>query len=597
MIHNSPSHIYHSALPLSPSSSWLYKCHSVEPLCGVKVVKGIPAEWGKCSCTVLFDNPIWALSYWNNIVAAGSKDIIILDAITGRQMAVLSGHTGWVKSVAFSPDGRSLVSGSNDRSVKLWDIQTGGVIKTFNGHTDYVLSASISVDCSRIVSGSEDGAICLWNIQTEKCLYTTKQWTRARQVSFSPINPQHIISISGNKVLQWDANGHMIPPMYDNDPSTLTTTNMMFAFSPDHTHLAVCEHGCVTVKKFDSGEIVAKLYVANSHTAAHCCFSPDGRFVAATGYNTAYVWNIASPNPYLLETFVNNNGFFALIFPSPSSLISAYKSVEFWKIGNLPIDKAITNPQSTLHSSPPIEFVSLQARAGIAISGDAYGAVKIWDLLTGLCKASFVAPHSSNQHRSLWDAKLTDGRLISICKYYDSVYHKIEIHDIRTGEQLTTLESPGHSDIRISGDGSKFFFLGSGYIEARSTQTGELMGKAELELDGRKYLDPLCIDNSKVWICSISASAQEGWDFGTSGSSPVPFDPSTGRPYLDFIGSASWQADSLCWIKDTATGKNIFQLSGRYANPKHVQWDGQYLVTGYESGEVLILDFHDMCPQ
>jgi len=53
-------------------------------------------------------------------------------------------------------------------------------------------------------------------------------------------------------------------------------------------------------------------------------------------------------------------------------------------------------------------------------------------------------------------------------------------------------------------------------------------------------------------------SAQEGWDFGISGSSPVPFDPPTGRPHLDFIGGNFQQTNVPYWIKDTITGKEVF---------------------------------------
>jgi len=120
------------------------------------------------------------------------------------------------------------------------------------------------------------------------------------------------------------------------------------------------------------------------------------------------------------------------------------------------------------------------------------------------------------------------------------------------------------------------------------------VGRVELGLEGRPYLDSLYIDSSRVWINSMGSSAQEGWDFGTS---PVQFNPSTGRPHLDFIGGAEWQTDGPCWIKDTVTGKKVFQLSGRYAKPNDIQWDGQYLVAGYGSGEVLILDFDHMYPQ
>ena len=141
-IHGSPSHIYHSALPFSPSSSWLYECYSAQLSQEVKVVKGLPAGWGTCSRTVSLSGGALDLSYWNNTVAVGSGpgDIIILDIITGSQTAVLSGHTDRVNSLTFSSDGKSLVSGSHDTTVKFWDVQTGGVVKTFHGHTGRVWS-------------------------------------------------------------------------------------------------------------------------------------------------------------------------------------------------------------------------------------------------------------------------------------------------------------------------------------------------------------------------------------------------------------------------------------------------------------------------
>ena len=582
-IHDSPSHIYYSALPLSPSSSWLHKCYSAELSLKVNVVKGLPAEWGACSRTVLLDCYTITLSYWNNTIAveSGGGDIIILDAITGRQMAVLSEHISWVRSVAFSSDGRSLVSGSEDRTVKLWDMQTGGAIKTFCGHTDWVNSVAISVDCSRIVSGSSDDTICLWDIQTGECLYTIKQQHTVSHVSFSPICPQHIISISNSKVWHWNDNDHNIPPSYD---------GTHIAFSPNHTQFTLCDGKDVTVQKSDSGAVVAKFSVANGRTQ-YCCFSPDGKLVAAAADNIAYVWKITSSDPYPIETFIGHTDRIkSLVFSSPSTLVSAShdKSIKFWQISTLSTDQVVTNPESTSLYSPPIISVSLQTRAGIATSSDANGVIKIWNISTGICKTSFKTPSADAQNWFKRDAKLLDGRLIAT--WCDSV--TINIWDIGKGEHLKTLITSGCDDLRISGDGFKIFSLGGGYIEAWSMWMWEFLGRAKVELNGGQYLDSLCIDGSRVWIHSDCSSAQEGWEFGTSGSSPIPFNPSTGRPHLDFIGSASQWTDGPCWIKDTVTGKNIFQLSGRYAKPKDIQWDGQYLVAGYESGEVLILDFH-----
>ena len=123
------------------------------------------------------------------------------------------------------------------------------------------------------------------------------------------------------------------------------------------------------------------------------------------------------------------------------------------------------------------------------------------------------------------------------------------------------------------------------------------MGEMKLELEQGFYLDPLQMDNSQIWIRLKDFSTQ-GWEFDISNSVPVPLsDGFTERPLLDFIGGAWWQTEDPSWIKNVVTGKEVFQLSGRYVKPNHIEWDGQYLVAGYRSGEVLILDFHHLYPQ
>jgi WD40 repeat protein len=76
----------------------------------------------------------------------------------------LTGHTDWVNSVAFSPDGRLLASGSSDRTIKLWDVATGREVRTLSGHTDIVTSVAFSPDGRLLASGSDDKTIKLWDI-------------------------------------------------------------------------------------------------------------------------------------------------------------------------------------------------------------------------------------------------------------------------------------------------------------------------------------------------------------------------------------------------------------------------------------------------
>ena len=121
------------------------------------MVRGFSTGWGACFRTVFMNEDICSLAYWENTVAVGLlSDIIILNAVTGSKITVLSGHTGLVFSLAFLPDGTSLVSGSWDNTIKLWDMQTGGVVKTFQGHTNIILSVSISPNSTTIASVSED---------------------------------------------------------------------------------------------------------------------------------------------------------------------------------------------------------------------------------------------------------------------------------------------------------------------------------------------------------------------------------------------------------------------------------------------------------
>ena len=144
--------------------------------------------------------------------------------------------------------------------------------------------------------------------------------------------------------------------------------------------------------------------------------------------------------------------------------------------------------------------------------------------------------------------------------------------------------------IRISGDGSKVFCLTERSIQAWSIQTGEVVGKVEFE--GNPGVDPLYVDDSKVWVCFEDLSIQ-GWDFGILGTSPILLSNTfPDWPHLKLVGGTDWETGPTM-IKDIVTGKEVFQLAGRYAKPLDVQWDGQYLAVGYESGEILILAFDD----
>ena len=98
-------------------------------------------------------------------LASGSDDntIKLWNSQDGRLIRTLTGHTDRVYSVAFSPDGQTIASGSRDNTIKLWNSQDGRLIRTLTGHTDRVYSVAFSPDGQTIASGSTDKTIKLWN--------------------------------------------------------------------------------------------------------------------------------------------------------------------------------------------------------------------------------------------------------------------------------------------------------------------------------------------------------------------------------------------------------------------------------------------------
>jgi WD40 repeat protein len=109
------------------------------------------------------------------------------------------------------------------------------------------------------------------------------------------------------------------------------------------------------------------------------------------------------------------------------------QSVKFWQIGGLSTDPVAGDPKSTPPTSVPIQSVSLQAENGIAISSDSDGVVKVWDISTGLCKASFQTPAKGCYWR---DAQMIDGRLIFVWLGIKGIH----IWDTDEGELLQIVE-------------------------------------------------------------------------------------------------------------------------------------------------------------
>jgi hypothetical protein len=95
---------------------------------------------------------------------SGVSALRLWNVSTGQQMATLEGHTNWVRSVAFSRDGRRIVTGADDHTARIWDAKTGEQIAAMEGHTQAVNSAVFSPDGRQVVTASDDESARIWDV-------------------------------------------------------------------------------------------------------------------------------------------------------------------------------------------------------------------------------------------------------------------------------------------------------------------------------------------------------------------------------------------------------------------------------------------------
>jgi hypothetical protein len=210
------------------------------------------------------------------VTASDDRTARLWDAETGKKIAVLKAHTNWVRSASFSPDGKRVVTASFDNTARLWDAETGKEIAVLKAHNSWVRSASFSPDGKRVVTASDDETARLWDASTGAEIAVLKAHSRSvNAASFSPDGKRVVTASDDQTARLWDAEtGAEIAVLGAHSRSVNAAS-----FSPDGKRVVTASDD-QTARLWDA-ETGAEITVLRAHSRSvnAASFSPDGRRV------------------------------------------------------------------------------------------------------------------------------------------------------------------------------------------------------------------------------------------------------------------------------------------------------------------------------
>ncbi|WP_069472540.1 caspase family protein [Candidatus Marithrix sp. Canyon 246] len=245
---------------------------------------------------------------------SGGKDrkLWLWNLKSGRLVRTFVGHSDIISSVAFSSDSRYAISGSRDRTVRIWNVNNGRLLDTYRGHNGFVSSVNFSSDGRYVLSGSYDKTLQFWDRRNARLI---RRFKRGNWVLSMDISRRFALSGHRDRTMRlWNLDTGRLRRSY-----RTSSYFMSVAFFPNANRI-VSGHTDNTLRVWNMNGRMLRRFWGHSGSVFSVDVSSDGRkIVSGSRDNTVKLWNAS--NGRLIHTFKHENDVYSVKFTSNSNRI------------------------------------------------------------------------------------------------------------------------------------------------------------------------------------------------------------------------------------------------------------------------------------
>ena len=522
------------------------------------------------------------------VTASEDKTARVWNAENGDQLAILRGHTEGVRVASFSPDGRQVITGSTDKTARLWNAETGQQSAVLE-HDGVVRSAAFSSDGRRVVTASDDKTARIWDVQTGKQIAAlTGHTARVRDAAFSP-NGRYVLTSSDDKTARlWDSKTG--EPVHILEGHTQSVRGV--AFSPDGERAVTTslDHSA-RVWSVETGK--QSVILGHGDVVTSAAFSPDGqRIVTASDDNTVPIWDAQ-----MGERIVTLSGRTAVYSPDGRSIVTSDgDTARIWNADNGKLAMVLRGHRSRVTGA----VFSPDGRSVLTASDDK--TARLWSAGTETnTQMAVLAAHTGSAGRAVFSP---DGRRALTASDDNSV----RLWDAEAGRQIATFTRAGSGMAAFSPDGRLVAIPDNNTVVVRDANTGEREDRIFQGHSAAVQSVAFSADGRRIVTASDDRTARV-WDLQTGGqiaaltehTAPVRsavFSPdglrvvSTQTPQRSGNVTIVTSNDSVALLWDALSGRVILRFEGDMVQLYDATFspDGKRIVTASGDNTARIWD-------